>query len=218
MNIVYPKDYSSATIQGLVDSADSDILFLGDPRVAIEPGPRMFDRMARVTRESGAGWVYADAAGHPRVDYQSGSIRDGFDFGPVICLSVEAARRSGSGGDWIWGGLYDMRLRISAKYTIVRIPEPLYSASLIDERPTGQKQFDYVDPRNRDYQVEMESIATAHLERIGAWLPPHFEQVPATLESFQSKPASSYRFGIASGQFSMPSKAPSPSVLTLTST
>ena len=187
MNIVYPKDYSSATIQGLVDGAESDILFLGDSRVAIEPGPRMFDRMARVIRESGAGWVYADAAGHPRVDYQSGSIRDGFDFGPVIGVSVEAARQSGSGGDWIWGGLYDLRLRISAKHTVVRIPEPLYSASLVDERPTGQKQFDYVDPRNRDYQVEMENIATAHLKRIGAWLPPHFSTVPAPLESFPAK-------------------------------
>jgi GT2 family glycosyltransferase len=187
VNIVYPKNYSSATIQGLVDGADSDILFLGDPRVAIEPGPRMFDRMAQVIRESGAGWVYADAASHPRLDYQSGSIRDGFDFGPVIGMSVAAARQSGIGGDWLWGALYDLRLRISAKYPVVRIPEPLYSASPTDERPTGQKQFDYVDPRNRAYQVEMESIATAHLKRIGAWLPPHFEKVPASVESFPVK-------------------------------
>jgi GT2 family glycosyltransferase len=187
VNIVYPKDHSSATIQRLVDSGDSDILFLGDPRVAVEAVPRMFDRMAQVIRESGAGWVYADAAGHPRIDYQSGSIRDGFDFGPIIGVSVKAARESGIGRDWKWGGLYDLRLRISAKYPVVRIPEPLYSASLTDERPTGQKQFDYVDPRNRDYQVEMETIATAHLKRIGAWLPPHFDKVPAPVESFPVK-------------------------------
>jgi glycosyltransferase involved in cell wall biosynthesis len=63
----------------------------------------------------------------------------------------------------------------------------LYSASMIDARPTGQKQFDYVDPRNRDYQIEMERIATAHLKRIGAWLPPRFAQVPAAAETFPVK-------------------------------
>jgi hypothetical protein len=187
VNIVYPKDYSSASIQGLVDAADSDILFLGDPRVNIGPGPRMFDRMARVMRETGGGWVYADVTGHPRIDYQSGSIRDGFDFGPVVGVSVQAARQSGIASAWKWGGLYNLRLRISEKYAIVRIPEPLYSASMIDARPTGRKQFDYVDPRNRDYQIEMERIVTAHLKRIGAWLPPHFEKVPAAAETFSVK-------------------------------
>jgi hypothetical protein len=194
VNIVYPNDYLSASIQGLLDAADSDVLFLGDPRVNIEPGPRMFDRMAQVIRETGAGWVYADAAGHHRIDYQRGSIRDGFDFGAVVAVSVKAARQSGidgtqSGidGTWKWGGLYDLRLRISEKYAIVRIPEPLYSASMSDARPTDQKQFDYVDPRNRDHQIEMERIATAHLKRIGAWLRPHFEKVPAAAETFPVK-------------------------------
>jgi hypothetical protein len=128
VNIVYPKDYSSAAIQGLVDAANSDVLFLGDPKVKIEPGPRMFDRFARIMRETGAGWVYADAAGHPRIDYQSGSIRDGFDFGPVIGVSVQAARQSRTDGAWRWGGLYDLRLRISEQHPITRIPEPLYRA------------------------------------------------------------------------------------------
>jgi hypothetical protein len=187
VNIVYPKDYSSPSIQGLVDAADSDVLFLGDPHVDLEPGPRMFDRIARVLRESGAGWVYADALGHPRIDYQSGSIRDGFDFGPVVGVSVQAARQSVIDSAWKWGGLYDLRLRISEKYAIVRIPEPLYGASMLDARPTGQKQFDYVDPRNRDYQIEMERIATAHLERIGACLPPQFDKVPASEERFPVK-------------------------------
>ena len=150
MNIVYPKDYSSASIQQILDAADSDVLFLGDPRVSIDPGPRMFDRMAQVIRETGAGWVYADAVGHPRIDYQRGSIRDGFDFGPVVGVSVQAARESGIDSTWKWGALYDLRLRISEKHDILRIPEPLYSASMTDARPTGEKQFDYVDPRNRD--------------------------------------------------------------------
>ncbi|MGA9723712.1 MAG: hypothetical protein WBQ86_14730, partial [Candidatus Binatus sp.] len=138
MNIIYPNDYSSASILLLLDAADSDVLFLGDPLVSIEPGPRTFDRMAQVVRETGAGWVYADAVGHPRIDYQRGSIRDGFDFGPVIGVSVPAARQSGIDSTCKWGGLYDLRLRISEKHAIVRIPEPLYSASITDARPTGQ--------------------------------------------------------------------------------
>jgi hypothetical protein len=187
VNIVYPKDYSSASVQRLIDAADSDVIFIGDPRVNIELGPGMFDRMARVVRETGAGWVYADSAGHPRINYQNGSIRDGFDFGPVVGVSVTAARQSGIGNGWKWGGLYDLRLRISEKHAIVRIPEPLYSASTIDTRPTDQQQFDYVDPRNREYQVEMESIATAYLRRIGAWRHPQFKEVPVTAERFPVK-------------------------------
>ena len=187
MNIVYPEDQSSATIQRLLDAADSDVLLLGDPRTNIDPGPRMFDRMADFIRETGAGWVYADAVGHPRIDYQRGSIRDGFDFGPVVAVSVQAARQSGIDSTWKLGALYDLRLRISEKHPIVRIPEPLYTASTLDARPTGQKQFDYVDPRNRDYQIEMERIATAHLKRIGALLQPRFERVPAAAETFPVK-------------------------------
>jgi hypothetical protein len=187
VTIVYPDDYSSGSIHRVLDAADSDVIFLGDPRVKIAPGPRMLERMAEVIRETGAGWVYADAVGHPRIDYQRGSIRDGFDFGPVAGVSVEAARLSGIESAWKWGALYDLRLRISEKHAVMRIPEPLYSASTIDPRPTGQKQFDYVDPRNRDYQIEMERIATAHLKRIGAWLQPQFENVPAGVETFPVK-------------------------------
>ena len=187
MKIAYPKDHSSASIQQLLADADSDVLFLGDPRVTIDPGPRMFDRMAQVIRETGAGWVYADAIGHPRIDYQPGSIRDSFDFGPLVAVSVAAACQSAIDSACKWAGLYDLRLRISERHAIVRIPEPLYNASTPDARPTGEKQFDYVNPRNRDYQIEMERIATAHLERIGAWLTPHFDTVAAPTETFPVK-------------------------------
>ncbi len=184
MDVVYPKDYSSVSIVELVEHADSDVLFLGNPRVSIAPGPRMLDRMAQVLRNAGAGWVYADAMDHPRIDYQCGSIRDNFDFGPLVAVSVPAARECRIDHDWRWGGLYDLRLKISEKHPIVRIPESLYSALATAEPPTGQTQFDYVDPRNRDYQIEMERIAIAHLKRIGAWLQPDFENVPISNDVF----------------------------------
>ena len=178
MNLVYPGDSSSAGIQRMLDEADSEVVFVGNPGVSVEPGPRMFERMAQVIAETGAGWVYADAAGHPRIDYQRGSIRDNFDFGPVIAVNIKAARQSGIESGLKWGALYDLRLRLSEQHAVVRIPEPLYGAAAVDTRPTGEKQFDYVDPRNRDYQAEMERVATAHLTRIGACLPPRFEMVP----------------------------------------
>jgi len=187
VKLVYPRDYSSATIQHLLEAADSEVIFFGDPRVHLDPGPRMRQRMAEVIRETGAGWVYADAVGHPRIDYQGGSIRDNFDFGPVVAVLVQAAREAGVDGSLKWGALYDLRLRISEKHAIVRIPEPLYSASTIDPRPAEQKQFDYVDPRNRDYQTEMEGIATSHLKRVGAWLEPRFKSVPRAADAFPVK-------------------------------
>jgi len=128
--------------------------------------------------------VYSDAAAQPRINYQAGSIRDNFDFGPVIALSVAAAREAGFDGSLECGGLYDLRLRLSEKFPILRIPEPLYSASVADNRPSGQKQFDYVDPRNRDYQIEMEHIATEYLKRTGAYLQPRFQSVPSATENF----------------------------------
>lgn len=187
MKIVYPADPSPASISDLVGRAESDILFIGDSRVNIDPGPRMFERMSQIIRDFGAGIVFSDAVGHPRVDYQPGSIRDNFDLGPVVAVSVTAARAARPETGARWGGMYDLRLRISEGYPIVRIPEPLYTASATDSRPSGQKQFDYVEPRNRDFQIEMERLATEHLKRIGAYLEPQFEAVPSATEKFPVK-------------------------------
>jgi hypothetical protein len=179
-----PVDASSASLRNLITQSGSGVLLVSDPRVTIEPGARLLERMTQVMEDTGAGLVYSDSVGHTRLDYQAGSIRDNFDFGPLVCISVAAAQEAGLDGQWRWGGLYDLRLRISERRPIVRIPEPLYTASVVDSRPTGQKQFDYVDPKNRDYQIEMEAIATEHLKRIGAWLAPGFDAVDAANETF----------------------------------
>jgi len=181
LSIVYPKDTSSAGLIELAAAASSDILFIGDPRVNIEPGDRMFERISQVMDETGAAWVYSDSVGHPRIDYQPGSIRDNFDFGAVIAVRAKAIANLTESR---FGGLYDLRLRISESGSLVRIPEPLYASSVSDSRPSGQKQFDYVDPKNREYQIEMESIATDHLKRIGAWLEPRFNTVPSPTERY----------------------------------
>jgi len=90
LNILYPRDPSTASLLELAAKAASDIVFIGDSRVTIEPGPRMFERMTQVMRDTGAGWVYSDSAGHPRIDYQLGSIRDAFDFGAVVGMRASA--------------------------------------------------------------------------------------------------------------------------------
>ena len=184
MNLVPVTDPSSAGVAALLERADADVLFLADPRVDVRPGPRMFERMGRVLRETAAGWVYSDSAGQPRLDYRPGSIRDTFDFGPVVAVGVKAAREAGALAGLRWGGLYDLRLRLSERTEIVRIPEPLYSAAPVDTRSSGEAQFDYVDPRHRDYQVEMERVATDHLRRTGALLAPSFAPVPRPAEEF----------------------------------
>ena len=76
--------YSSEAIRQAIGAASGDVCVLTDPRMSVDPGPRMTERMISVLKDSGAGMVYADSVGHPRIDYQPGSIRDGFDFGPVV--------------------------------------------------------------------------------------------------------------------------------------
>ena len=124
-NIVYPKDYSSATVRRLVAAADSEVLFLADPRVTVTPGPRMFERMAQVLRDTGAGWVYSDAVGHPRIDYRPGSLRDTFDFGPVVAVSVPAAHEAGVEPDLEMGRPLRPPAPPLGAPALVRIPEPL---------------------------------------------------------------------------------------------
>jgi hypothetical protein len=175
---------TSERLSALLEAAEADVLFLADPRVQVSPGPRLFERLAQVLRDTGAGWAYSDAAGHPRIDYRPGSLRDTFDFGPVVAVSVPLARPAGLAPDLRFSALYDLRLRLSEKAPVVRVPEPLYASGPLETRPSGEAQFDYVDPRNRDVQVERERVATEHLARIGALLPPDFAPVPPCDEPF----------------------------------
>jgi hypothetical protein len=182
VKLTIPRDLSSASISEILETPGDDVILLADPRIQVEPRPGMLERFAEALQN--AGLVYSDSENHPRIDYQLGSIRDNFDFGPVIAIRRQAARQVWQGGATRWAGLYDLRLRLSERFPITRIPEPLYAASIADNRTSGEKQFDYVDPKNRDYQIEMEQVATEHLRRIGAWLAPEFRAIPRTADVF----------------------------------
>jgi hypothetical protein len=143
--------------------------------------PGGLERTWRCACDSGAAITYGDYLDiesdgslrlHPLIDYQPGSLRDDFDFGAAVLLRAGVLGSLELTGELTWGAWYDLRLRASEAGSVVRIPEPLYQLPAPDRRASGDRVFDYVDPRQRDYQAEMEKVATAHLRRIGAWLPP----------------------------------------------
>ena len=154
----------------------------------LEMGEFAVERMAAVADDMSADMVYADhyelVAGedgkevrrkHPLIECQKGALRNDFDFGSVLLFRTESFKAAvdAMDKDWNWGALYDLRLRMGR---IVHINEYLYTEVETDLRKSGEKQFDYVDPRNREVQIEMEKICTDHLKRIGGYLEPVFKE------------------------------------------
>lgn len=154
---------------------------------SLAPGYNCLPRMARIAADSGAAMVYSDyrvttLSGEtkqvPTIDCFKGSLRDDFDFGPLVMIDTRRLREACDSidTDYRYAGMYAVRLALSRLAAIVHIPEMLYTAVETDTRTSGEKQFDYVDPRNRTRQLEMEDACTAHLKKIGAYLNPHFKE------------------------------------------
>lgn len=145
------------------------------------------ERMEALLEDSGAVMVYSDHFNQsgglrteaPVIDYQLGALRDDFDFGSVLLYRTSVLRQAVSqmNNDYKFAGLYDLRLRASRLGAIEHIPEYLYTDIELDTRKSGEKLFDYVDPRNRAVQIEMEHAVTEHLQAIGGYLLPEFKQV-----------------------------------------
>jgi len=141
------------------------------------------ERMIQVLQMTGATMVYSDhfnkslvdgqwSIGEaPVIDYQEGALRDDFEFGAVMLWDTEKLKALVAQMDteYEFAGLYDLRLRAEK---LEHIPEYLYYEVETDTRKSGEKLFDYVNPRNRGVQIEMEQCVTAHLKRIGAYLKP----------------------------------------------
>ena len=156
-----------------------------DESMSVDFADRSIDRMKRIMEETGASIVYSDylyltddgcKLVRNCIDYQNGSIRDDFDFGPVVMVNVEMFRRIAEDmqdEQLDYAGWYRMRLALTAEAPAVRIPETLYTGRNAEKTASedgGEAHFAYVDPRNRMVQLEMERVATDHLRRIGAWL------------------------------------------------
>ncbi len=125
---------------------------------------------------------------HPVIDYQLGSVRDNFEFGGLLFFSMPAVRSAlekyGSIPDVLGAGLYDLRLKVSVDHALFHVQEYLYAKVESDLRLTGEKLFDYVDPRNQDVQREMEAAVTEHLKHVDAYLAPRFRPIPPSNGTF----------------------------------
>lgn len=149
------------------------------------PGYRCMERLVQVALDEDALMVYSDRfdekGAHPTIDYQEGSLRDDFDFGSLWLVKTSAFKEfvQRSNAKIRHAGLYALRLFLSREGKIVHLREPLYTEWESDQRKSGEKLFDYVDPRNREVQLEMERVCTSHLKLVGAWLPPNeWEELP----------------------------------------
>ena len=179
---------STETLRSIAEALSQKYLLIYTKEHPLEMGMFALDRMLSIAEDTKADMLYADhyqlVAGengpvrkkHPLIECQMGSLRDDFDFGSVLVFRASSFRRAVKAmtEDYRWAALYDLRLRMKK---IVHINEYLYTEIETDNRKSGEKQFDYVDPKNREVQIEMEKVCTEHLKRIGAWLPPVFKEV-----------------------------------------
>ena len=174
---------STATLMAIADSADADYTLLLTKSSPVVLGEGALDRLLRVADDSSAAMVYADhydrkqvegewrVERHPVIDYQLGSVRDDFDFGSLLFIRSSLLKQwAQQTADtlFIYGGLYDLRLYLSRQGELLHLNEYLYTEVEADTRASGEKQFDYVNPANREVQIEMEQVATRHLRAIEA--------------------------------------------------
>lgn len=174
----------TGTLREIAEAVSERYLLIYTKDLPLEMGMLALDRILAIAEDTDADMLYADhyrivegqRRKHPLIDCRKGALRDDFDFGSVLVFRSSSFRRAvrSMSEDYDWGALYDLRLRMK---NIVHINEYLYTEVETDNRKSGEKQFDYVDPKNRQVQIEMEKICTEHLKRIGAWLPPVFKDV-----------------------------------------
>lgn len=186
---------NSAAMCEIATRSDAAYTLIYTKETTLELGLFALERMVHIAEDSGAGMVYADhyqvigneRKNAPVIDYQAGSLRDDFNFGSVLLFNAQAFKESAGRMkvDYDYAGLYDLRLKLSQKYPLVHINEYLYSEVENDTRKSGEKIFDYVDPKNRNRQIEMEAACTEHLKEIGGYLPPKFKQIEFAADNFE---------------------------------
>jgi hypothetical protein len=186
--------HSSKTINLIAENSDTDFTLFLLEDVLIHPGQFTPERFLSVAENTNAGLCYSDfyelkngvRTNHPVIDYQLGSLRDDFDFGPLLFIKTEALKKAVNQEktDYNFSGFYDLRLKISQSFSVIRIPEYLYAVNKTDSGSSSDKHFAYVDPKNRQVQIEMEQAVTHHLKQIGAYLKPEFKQINFDEENF----------------------------------
>ena len=187
--IVVDRLESSNTVSSIAENTDADYVIICTKATPIRWGLYALERFLRTADDTGAVMVYSDHYSvqegklekHPVIDYQAGSLRDDFDFGSLWLVKAQnlldyAAQQDRQ--EYQFAGLYDLRLYLSRVGEIFHINEFLYTEDELDTRKSGEKQFDYVNPRNREVQIEMEKACTHHLEKVGALVDTNFYRLP----------------------------------------
>ena len=177
---------SSQFVMQLAENAQADFVLLSMKTTPLKMGASALERMMLVAGDMNAAMVYADryelkansqepnakiVERHPVIDYQDGSLRDDFDFGSLLLIRTSLLHKyatSDRDADYKYAGFYDFRLFLSREGLLFHLNEFLYTEEERDLRASGEKQFDYVNPANREVQIEMEQACTAHLREVGA--------------------------------------------------
>ncbi len=182
-------------IKKIANCADTKYSLIYTKESTLVMGMFALERLTKLADDSSAAMIYADhyqiAGGvkkpSPVISYQMGSLRDDFNFGSVIVYNSEILKASVASMDtaYKFAGLYDLRLKASQRAEIVHVNEYLYTEVEHDTRKSGEKIFDYVDPKNRAVQIEMEQACTSHLKAIGGYLEPNFRKIEFNQGNFE---------------------------------
>ena len=187
--IVIDRLESSNTVTSIAENTDADYAIVCTKDTTIKWGLYALERFLRAADDTGAVMVYSDhysmengaRVKHPVIDYQAGSLRDDFDFGSLWLIKSQSLHDFATlqdRVDYLYAGLYDLRLYLSRVGEIFHLNEFLYTENELDTRKSGEKQFDYVNPRNREVQIEMERACTQHLDKVGALVDTNFYRQP----------------------------------------
>jgi len=184
----------SKLFKEIYEKCKSKYILLLNGNTRIDVSEKSLIKLLNAAEEQKAGIIYSDfyeKSGaeifpHSLIDYQYGSIRDDFEFGHLMLVRKESLDNLyKQDDDYCFAGLYSLRLAASRNFSLVRIPELLYTTNKFDNRRSGVKQFDYVDPQNHDVQIEMENAATLHLKNIGAYILPGTKKVDFDSQGFE---------------------------------
>jgi len=193
--LVIQNHSGTETIKNIISNVASDFVLILFDDAEIEFQRSAPGRFIETAESTGAGIVYSDFyesingnnTHHPLIDYLPGSLRDDFNFGPLLLLKTSVMKKAvqSTNKKYKYAGFYDLRLKISENNSLIRISENLYTIKKQENERNSEDQFDYLNPQNREVQSEMEDAVTEHLKRIGAYLKPEFKKVNLSDTQFE---------------------------------